>query len=133
MYTGPVNLVQQSCLNNSSGKLNVVNKSLSAHFIFNCSAPIRLQLRIFLDIQFLIPRLTPFQAGERITALALKSFSRIDGLIINHGTLGKVKRIAESSASEWQSVFDINFFSAISLVCNPSFRKPHRVIFILKF
>lgn len=49
-------------------------------------------------------------------SIALKTFSRIDGLIINHGTLGDVKRISDSTAEEWRSIFDVNLFSAVSLV-----------------
>lgn len=47
---------------------------------------------------------------------ALKAFSRIDGLIINHGTLRPVKRIADSTASEWRSTYDVNLFSAVAFV-----------------
>ena len=43
-------------------------------------------------------------------------WGRIDSLIINHGTLDPVKKIAESSASEWRTAFDINVFSAVGLV-----------------
>jgi NAD(P)-dependent dehydrogenase (short-subunit alcohol dehydrogenase family) len=56
------------------------------------------------------------QVGEQVVSIALKTFSRIDGLIINHGTLGDVKRISDSTAEEWRSLFDVNFFSAVSLV-----------------
>jgi NAD(P)-dependent dehydrogenase (short-subunit alcohol dehydrogenase family) len=56
------------------------------------------------------------QVCEQVISIALKTFSRIDGLIINHGTLGDVKRISDSTAEEWRSIFDVNFFSAVSLV-----------------
>ncbi len=56
------------------------------------------------------------QVGGRAVSLAVKSFSRIDGLIINHGTLGEVKRIRDSTVEEWRSVFDVNFFSCVSFV-----------------
>ena len=51
--------------------------------------------------------------------LAVKSFSRIDSLIINHGTLSPVKRIADSTPEEWRSLFDVNFFSAVAFVRFP--------------
>jgi hypothetical protein len=59
------------------------------------------------------------QVGPRAVELALKSFSQIDGLIINHGTLTPVKRTADFKPEEWRSVFDVNFFSAIALVSSP--------------
>jgi NAD(P)-dependent dehydrogenase (short-subunit alcohol dehydrogenase family) len=56
------------------------------------------------------------QLADQVTALALKSFNRIDGVIINHGTLGDVKRIADSTIEEWRSLYDVNFFSAVAFV-----------------
>jgi NAD(P)-dependent dehydrogenase (short-subunit alcohol dehydrogenase family) len=64
------------------------------------------------------------QVGEKVISIALKIFSRIDGLIINHGTLGDVKRISDSTAEEWRSIFDVNFFSAVSLVSENGNRCP---------
>jgi NAD(P)-dependent dehydrogenase (short-subunit alcohol dehydrogenase family) len=57
-----------------------------------------------------------FQNGPKAVELALKSFSRIDGLILNHGTLSPVKRVADSTPEEWRSAFDVNFFSALPFV-----------------
>jgi NAD(P)-dependent dehydrogenase (short-subunit alcohol dehydrogenase family) len=42
-------------------------------------------------------------------------------LVINHGTLSPVKRIADSDPSEWRSTYDVNFFSAVAFVRFPSF------------
>jgi NAD(P)-dependent dehydrogenase (short-subunit alcohol dehydrogenase family) len=60
--------------------------------------------------------LTLSQVAEQATALALKVFSRIDGLVINHGALSPVKRISDSTVAEWQEAFNVNFFSAVSFV-----------------
>lgn len=46
----------------------------------------------------------------------MKAFSQIDGLIVNHGTLTPVKRIADSTPEEWRSLYDVNFFSAVAFV-----------------
>ena len=56
------------------------------------------------------------KAAERVTMLAVKTFGRLDGLIINHGTLGNVKRIADATIEEWRMIYDINFFSAVAFV-----------------
>ncbi|KAF1837278.1 NAD(P)-binding protein [Decorospora gaudefroyi] len=48
--------------------------------------------------------------------LANTRWGRLDSLIINHGTLDPVKKVAESSAGEWSKAFDINVFSAVGLV-----------------
>lgn len=41
---------------------------------------------------------------------------RLDALIVNHGTLNPVKRVADSTPKEWRSAFDVNVFSAVGLV-----------------
>ncbi len=56
------------------------------------------------------------QVARRVVSLALDTFSRIDGLIVNHGTLGECNRIADSTPEEWRNVFDVNFFSALAFV-----------------
>jgi NAD(P)-dependent dehydrogenase (short-subunit alcohol dehydrogenase family) len=53
---------------------------------------------------------------KKAVDLALQKFSRIDSLIINHGSLDPVKKVSESSAEEWSKAFDINVFSAVGLV-----------------
>lgn len=59
------------------------------------------------------------QVGPKVVDVALKSFTQIDSLIINHGVLTPVKRVVDFTPEEWRSVFDINFFSAIALVSIP--------------
>jgi NAD(P)-dependent dehydrogenase (short-subunit alcohol dehydrogenase family) len=53
-----------------------------------------------------------------VVDLTVKSFSRIDSLIINHGALTPIRRIGASTPEEWRTLYDINFFSAISFVCS---------------
>ncbi|MCJ1331742.1 hypothetical protein MMC10_008434 [Thelotrema lepadinum] len=61
-----------------------------------------------------------------IIAIAAETvFGQIDGLVINHGTMEPVARIASSTADEWRNCLDINLFSAITLLKEtlPSLRK----------
>lgn len=51
-----------------------------------------------------------------ILETAAENFGQIDGLIINQGTLDPVTRIADSKVDDWKKCFDVNFFSAVSLV-----------------
>ena len=46
----------------------------------------------------------------------LKEFGHLDGLVINHGTLEPVARVAESEVEDWKKGFDVNFFSAVAFV-----------------
>lgn len=49
-------------------------------------------------------------------ASAVKTFGRIDGLIVNHGRLSPITKIADSDAEEWRRAYDVNVFSAVALV-----------------
>jgi NADP-dependent 3-hydroxy acid dehydrogenase YdfG len=51
-----------------------------------------------------------------ITEAATENFGKIDGLVINQGTMEPVERIGDSKVDDWKQCFDVNFFSAISLV-----------------
>lgn len=60
--------------------------------------------------------LSSLTVGKTIVESTLRKWSRIDGVVINHGTLDPIKRVADMSAEEWRSAFDINAFSGIGLV-----------------
>jgi len=55
-------------------------------------------------------------AGKEVIEEALKRFGRLDSLVINHGVLDPVKKVADGSIEEWKIAFDINFFSAVEMV-----------------
>jgi NADP-dependent 3-hydroxy acid dehydrogenase YdfG len=65
----------------------------------------------------LVEDLSNLAVGKDIVDATLKQWQCIDGIIINHGTLDPIKRVADTSAEEWRSAFDINVFSGIGLVC----------------
>lgn len=54
--------------------------------------------------------------GQKAVDLAISKFGKLDGIVLNHGTLGEVKRIADGSAEEWRKTFDVNFFSVVACV-----------------
>lgn len=60
--------------------------------------------------------LSDFNISRRAVEVANDRFGRIDGLLINHGALDPVKKVADSTAEEWRKAFDTNVFSAIALV-----------------
>ncbi|KAJ8108620.1 hypothetical protein OPT61_g8048 [Boeremia exigua] len=51
-----------------------------------------------------------------LVRVATSRFGRLDGLIINHGSLDPVKKIADSTPDEWRAAYDINVFSAVGMV-----------------
>ena len=63
---------------------------------------------------------------------ATSRFGRLDALIVNHGALDPVKKIADSTPDEWRSAYDTNVFSALAMVqaALPSLRKSRgRIVF----
>ncbi|KAJ4993038.1 oxidoreductase C30D10.05c [Stagonosporopsis vannaccii] len=67
-----------------------------------------------------------------LVSVANTRFGRLDSLIINHGALDPVKKIADSTPDEWRKAYDINVFSAIGMVqaALPSLRQSHGRIVI---
>ncbi|RAK96464.1 SDR family oxidoreductase [Aspergillus ibericus CBS 121593] len=60
--------------------------------------------------------LADFSLGQKAVDLALKTFGRLDGLVLNHGTLGQVNNIAEADPEQWKQGFDVNFISLVAFV-----------------
>ena len=54
--------------------------------------------------------------GKKAVELANGTWNRLDGLIVNHGVLNPVKRIADVDAEDWKVCFDINVFSAVAII-----------------
>jgi NAD(P)-dependent dehydrogenase (short-subunit alcohol dehydrogenase family) len=52
----------------------------------------------------------------------VKAFGRIDGLVINHGTLSPITKLRDSDAEEWRRAYDINVFSPVALVNSASLK-----------
>ncbi|CAE6486638.1 unnamed protein product [Rhizoctonia solani] len=78
---------------------------------------------------------TKEQSALSAVDLAKSKFGRLDGLILNAGTLEPLGRIdsPESSVEGWKSMFDINLFSLLHLIKAglPLLRESHgRVIFV---
>jgi len=51
----------------------------------------------------------------KLVDLAVSSFGKVDGLVVNHGMLAPNK-FADTNLEEWKKVYDINVFSGIALV-----------------
>ena len=64
---------------------------------------------------------------ETVLAQSLLHFEidRIDAVVLNHGTLGSCKRIADVNWDEWESVMRVNVGSYVAIV-SPRSRKKRR-------
>lgn len=68
------------------------------------------------QVEVLNGDLAELTLGQRAVDLALKSFGRLDGLVLNHGVLGQVGKIAEADPEQWKQGFDVNFISLVAFV-----------------
>lgn len=53
--------------------------------------------------------------GTKLTELAVKSFGRLDGMVINHGIL-ESKRFQDLDMDSFKKIYDVNVFSCVALV-----------------
>jgi NADP-dependent 3-hydroxy acid dehydrogenase YdfG len=68
------------------------------------------------QVEVLAGDVSDLSLGKKAADLAQSKWQRLDGVIVNHGILDPVKRIANVEAEEWRQLFDVNVFSAVALV-----------------
>ena len=68
------------------------------------------------QVKVLAGDLADFSLGKKAHDLATSTWKQLDGIIVNHGVLEPVAKVADTTAEDWRQAFDINVFSAISLV-----------------
>ncbi|KAK3396056.1 hypothetical protein B0T20DRAFT_259659 [Sordaria brevicollis] len=68
------------------------------------------------QIKFLAADMTVPDTAHRAVELALLSYGKLDGVVVNHGVLTPITRLAESSIEDWKTHYDVNVFSALSIV-----------------
>lgn len=68
------------------------------------------------QVEYLAVDMTLDDSAPRLTQLALDKFGKLDGVVINHGALSPMTRLADSSVQEWKNLYEANFFSALALV-----------------
>lgn len=71
------------------------------------------------QVEVLNGDLADFSLAQRAVDLALKSFGRLDGMVLNHGILGQVGKVAQGDLQEWKHGFDVNFISLVGFVSVP--------------
>ncbi|KAM3418389.1 hypothetical protein BST61_g4383 [Cercospora zeina] len=54
--------------------------------------------------------------GQEAVKLAVSKFQQLDGVVVNHATPEPVMRLADSNSHEWRNAYDVNFFSAVSIL-----------------
>lgn len=54
--------------------------------------------------------------AENVVEKTISVFGRIDSLIVNHGVLDPVSRVADANIEEWKRSFDVGVFGVVDLV-----------------
>ncbi|GAB1312165.1 Benzil reductase ((S)-benzoin forming) IRC24 [Madurella fahalii] len=67
------------------------------------------------QVAYLAADMTVSDTAFRVTELAILTFGRIDGVVVNHGALSPMTRIEHASVEEWKQLYDANLFSALAL------------------
>ena len=67
-------------------------------------------------VRVLTGDLADFSIAKKATSLAITEFGRLDGLVINHAVFPPATKIADSRIDDWKQHFDVNLFSAVTLV-----------------
>lgn len=71
--------------------------------------------------------LADFSLAQKAVDAALNSFGQLDGMVLNHGILGQVGKVAEGDTEQWRQGFDVNFVSLVAFVRDWLFAVPdHR-------
>lgn len=77
----------------------------------------QLQSQYKEQVEVLAGDLADLSLGQKAVDAAVSRWGVLDGLIVNHGRLEPVERIADANLEEWRGAFDVNYFSAVAMVC----------------
>ncbi|SMY22723.1 unnamed protein product [Zymoseptoria tritici ST99CH_1A5] len=67
------------------------------------------------QVAVLAKSLSEAEVSQSAVDLALSRFSRLDGVIVNHGVLDPVQRVVDTSDAEFRESWNVNFFSAVAI------------------
>lgn len=68
------------------------------------------------QVEVLAGDLQDLELGKRAVDICVDRWGRVDAVVVNHGTMEPVKKVADTEASEWAEAFGVNVFSAVALV-----------------
>ncbi|KAF2153309.1 NAD(P)-binding protein [Myriangium duriaei CBS 260.36] len=77
------------------------------------------------QVKVLAGDLADFSLGAKALDLATNAFGGLDGVVLNHGILDPVARVADTKVGDWQTAFNINYFSCVAIIqtCLPALRQ----------
>ncbi|KAF8532859.1 hypothetical protein BDD12DRAFT_764421 [Trichophaea hybrida] len=112
-------------LERSSAKLVLVSRNTEALQTIKSANPHR--------VDYLATDVAAADAPANILERIKSAFGRLDSVIVNHGVLEPVAKIADTDIDAWRDGFNINFFAVVALVKEaiPELKKTRgRVLFV---
>ncbi|GHJ89758.1 hypothetical protein NliqN6_6160 [Naganishia liquefaciens] len=73
------------------------------------------------------------ETSERACQVALQKFGRLDGLVLNAGTLDPLGPVVTTDIKDWQAAFNVNFFSLVTMLqaTTPALRESKgKIVFV---
>lgn len=77
----------------------------------------KLQSQYPKQVRVVIGDIADLSLAQSTADVAIKEFGQINGLVVNHGVLPPVNPVGDADIESWKHNFDVNFFSAVALVC----------------
>jgi NADP-dependent 3-hydroxy acid dehydrogenase YdfG len=68
------------------------------------------------QVDFVAADLTDYSTAPGITQHAVAKFGRLDGLVINHGVLTPLTKLADANVDDWARLYQTNLLSGVALV-----------------
>ncbi|KAI4223497.1 MAG: hypothetical protein L6R36_005376 [Xanthoria steineri] len=68
------------------------------------------------QVQVLAGDLSDYSLGQKAVELATSKWGRVDSMVLNHGVLGPIDRIANNDPKDWSSCFNVNIFSSVAFI-----------------
>ncbi|KKF95722.1 putative oxidoreductase [Ceratocystis platani] len=81
-------------------------------------------------VAYLAGDMADFSLPSRLVDLAVSTFGGLDGVVVNHGVLAPINKLADAPLDEWKSLYDVNLFSGIALAkaAIPALRTSHGMV-----
>ncbi|QIW94578.1 hypothetical protein AMS68_000096 [Peltaster fructicola] len=94
----------------------LLDQSSKVVLVARSEQPLReLESRYHDQVAVVTGDLADLDLGKSAVDTALQKWQKLDGVIVNHGVLDPVARVADSTAADWRQAFDVNFISAVAL------------------
>lgn len=85
------------------------------------------------QVEICVGDMGEMQTGPKAVEAATSKFEKLDAVVVNHGLLEPITRIAQGDVEDWRKAYDVGFFSAVSIVIAaiPALRASKgRIIFV---